>query len=132
MIDINIIRDNPELVRTSMANRQMSAEPVEQILTWDEQRRQLILKVENLKAERNTGSKEVSKLKDQAERQAKIEAMRQLGDQITQIDAELSKIEESLNGVLATIPNIPDPRTPIGKNEDENVVLETIGELPKV
>jgi len=131
MIDINIIRENPELVRTSMVNRQMSAEPVEQILTWDEQRRQLILKVENLKAERNTGSKEVSKLKDQAERQAKIEAMRQLGDQITQIDAELTKIEESLNGVLATIPNIPDPRTPIGKNEDENVVLETIGELPK-
>ena len=131
MIDINIIRETPELVRTSMANRQMSAEPVEQILAWDEQRRQLILKVENLKAERNTGSKEVSKLKDQAERQAKIEAMRQLGDQITQIDAQLSKIEESLNGVLATIPNIPDPRTPIGKNEDENVVLETIGELPK-
>lgn len=131
MIDINLIRENPDVVRTALANRQMSTEPVEQILAFDEQRRQLIQKVEALKAERNIGSKEVSKLKDQAERQAKIEAMRMVGDQITQIDTDLAKIEESLNAVTATIPNIPDPRSPIGKNEDENVVIKTVGKLPK-
>ncbi len=131
MIDINLIRENPDVVRTSMANRQMSAEPVDQILAFDEQRRQLIIKVEALKAERNAGSKEVSKLKDPAERQQRIEAMRQVGDQIAQIDANLAKIEESLTAVLGTIPNIPDPRSPIGKNEDENVVIKTVGELPE-
>ncbi len=127
MIDISLIRDNSDMVRTALANRQMGAEPVEQIQAFDEQRRQLIQKVETLKAERNAVSKEIGKMKDPAERQAKIEAMRLVGDKIATLDAELAKIEENLSAVLAIIPNIPDPRTPIGKNEDENVVLRTIG-----
>ena len=128
MLDINLIRENPEVVRKALADRQMSAEPVDQILTFDEQRRQLIQKVEALKAERNAVSKDIGRMKEPGERQTKIEAMRQVGDQITQLDQELAQIETQLNGVLATIPNIPDPRTPYGKSEDDNVVIKTVGE----
>jgi seryl-tRNA synthetase len=128
MLDINLIRENPEVVRKALADRQMSAEPVDQILAFDEQRRQLIQKVEALKAERNAVSKEIGKMKEPGERQAKIEAMRQVGNQIAQLDQELAKVETQLNDVLAGIPNIPDSRTPYGKTEDDNVVIRTVGE----
>ena len=128
MIDITIVRENPEVVRKTLADRQMDPEPVEKILALDERRRQLIQQVEALKAERNTVSKEIGRMKDPAERQAKIDAMRQVGDQISSLDAELASVETELTNETAAIPNIPDPRTPIGKNEDENVVLRTVGQ----
>ncbi len=69
-------------------------------------------------------------MKDPAERQAKIEAMRQVGDQISALDEKLRQIEIQLEENLSIIPNIPDERTPYGKDEEENVVIRTVGELP--
>jgi seryl-tRNA synthetase len=131
MLDVNLIRDNPELVREALRVRQMEPEPVDQILGLDEQRRTLIQEVENLKAERNLVSKEISRMKDPAERQAKIDAMRQVGEQISELDERLRNLESDLNDLLAMIPNIPDPRTPYGKNEDENVVVRVSEDMPE-
>ncbi len=128
MLDINIIRENPDLVRQAVAARQMEAAPVEQILQLDERRRAIIQDGERLKAERNAVSKEISKMKEPAQRQAKIEAMRAVGDQISQLDEELRRVEEQLTAAVAAIPNLPDPRTPYGKDDSENVVLRTVGE----
>jgi len=61
MLDINIIRETPDVVRTALKNRQMDPSPVDAILRLDEKRRALLLEVEKLKAERNTVSKEISK-----------------------------------------------------------------------
>jgi seryl-tRNA synthetase len=131
MLDINLIRENPDVVRKALADRQMDATPVDQILELDVQRRTLIQEGERLKAERNAVSKEIGRMKDPAERQAKIEAMRQVGDQITQVDEQLRGVEASLNDIVAGIPNLPDPRTPYGKDDSENVVLRTVGQLPE-
>jgi seryl-tRNA synthetase len=131
MLDINLIREQPDLVRQDMVARQMDAAPVDKVLELDEQRRAVIQDVEWLKAERNTASKEISKMSDQSERQAKIEAMRAVGDQINQLDERLREIEEHLTGILAAIPNIPDERTPYGKDENENVVVKGSGALPE-
>jgi seryl-tRNA synthetase len=131
MLDINIIREQPELVRKALANRQDATTPVDQILELDRQRRQTLQEAENLKAQRNTVSKEISKAKDPSERQAKIEAMRQVGERISQLDETLRKIEDELNSGLAGIPNIPDERTPYGKDDSENVVLRGVGEIPE-
>ena len=131
MLDLNLIRENPELVREALRVRQMEAEPVDQILSLDEQRRTLIQEVENLKAERNQVSKEISRMKDPAERQARIDAMRAVGDQISSLDERLRALETDLNDLLATIPNIPDPRTPYGKDEDENVVVRVSEDIPE-
>ena len=130
MIDINLLREQPDIFRLSMRNRQMDPAPVDQILALDEQRRGLIQEVEALKAERNAASKEIGQMKDPAERQVKIETSRLLGDRIAALDEELRQVDDQLNGILATIPNLPDPRTPIGKDEHDHVVLRTVGEIP--
>jgi len=131
MLDINIIREQPELVRKALADRQMDPAPVDEILRLDVQRRATIQEVETLKAERNTASKEIGRTKDPAERQAKIEATRQMGDRISQLDESLRQIEDVLNQTLAGIPNVPDPRTPYGVDDSENPVLRTVGALPE-
>ncbi len=131
MLDINLIREEPDRVRKALQARQMDAAPVDSVLQLDEQRRALIQEVEALKAERNAVSKEIGRIKDAAERQAKIEAMRQVGERITQLDEQLRQTEQELNDLLATLPNLPDPRVPYGKDEGENVVVRVHGDLPE-
>ncbi len=128
MLDINLIREQPDLVRQAMQHRQMDPSPVDSILRLDERRRALLAQVETLKAERNAVSKEIGQMKDAAARQSKIEAMRAVGDQISALDAELAKVEAELRSLTSTLPNIPDERTPIGKDENDNVVIKTVGE----
>jgi len=130
MLDLNFIREHPDQVRMAMRNRQMDEAAVETVLELDRRRRALIAEVEQLKAERNAVSKEIGLMKDAVARQEKIQAMRALGERIDALDAELKGVEEQLQGVLATIPNLPDPRVPIGKDENENVVIRQVGELP--
>jgi seryl-tRNA synthetase len=97
----------------------------------DEKRRSLLTQVEALKAERNAVSKEIGKMKDPAEREKKIAAMREVGDKISALDKEVTDVETDLNNLTAALPNIPDDRTPIGVSEEENVVLRTVGQLPE-
>jgi len=131
MLDLNLIREQPELVRKALRDRQMDASSVDVVLDLDEQRRVLIKQVEVLKAERNTVSREIGRTKDPTDRQAMIESMRIVGDTISQLDDNLRLIETQLNQEMALIPNIPDPRTPYGIDESENVVIKTVGEIPK-
>jgi seryl-tRNA synthetase len=130
MLDLNIIREQPDLVRQVMRNRQLDPAPVDQVLALDEQRRAAIQEVERLKAERNAASKEISRMKDPAERQTRIDAMRLVGDRIAEMDEHLRQVEVQFNASLATIPNLYDSRTPIGKSDEDNVVLRTVGESP--
>ena len=94
MLDINLIREQPDLVRKALRDRQMDPSPVEAILQLDEQRRAILTNVEALKAERNTVSKEIGQMKDAASRQVKIEAMRAVGDQIAALDKQVAEVEE--------------------------------------
>src|SRR5512141_216058 len=107
MLDINLIREQPDLVRADLTNRQMDASPVDAILQLDEQRRLLLTKVESLKAQRNAVSKEIGRMQDAAARQEKIEAMRQVGDQIGALDKEVAEIDARLREQTAAIPNLP-------------------------
>jgi seryl-tRNA synthetase len=75
-------------------------------------------------------SKVIGQLKDEVERQQQIEAMRDVGDRIGQLDTQLRLVEDKLSKVQDGIPNIPDSRTPYGKDENENIVLRTFGEIP--
>ena len=132
MLDINLIREQPEVVRQALRDRQAETEVVDRVLALDVERRRLLTEVEALKAERNTVSREISRLKDPAERQGKIEAMRQVGEQITALDEPLRLVETDLQAAVAVIPNIPDPTTPLGKSEADNVCLQTVGEVPSL
>jgi len=127
MFDINLIREQPDVVRQALINRQGDPGLVDQVLELDVERRALIGQVEALKAERNTVSKEIGKMKDPTERQAKIEKMREVGDQIAALDSRVREVDEKLAAKVSMIPNLPLPTTPIGKDEHENVVLRTMG-----
>ncbi len=130
MLDIHLIRTETERVRQALQARQLDPAPLDEVLRLDAKRRALIQEVEALKAERNAVSKEIAQTRDPALRQKKIEAMRQVGDRIDQLDEQLRQVEAQLNDHLAILPNLPDPRVPYGKDENENVVLRTYGEIP--
>jgi seryl-tRNA synthetase len=131
MLDINLIRETPDVVRKALRDRQMDPSPVDNILALDAKRRTMLAEVEALKAERNTVSKEIGQMKEAAARQAKIEAMRVVGDKISALDKDVAQVEADLTALTAAIPNIPDPRSPVGRDDSENVVLRTVGQLPE-
>jgi len=128
MLDINLIREQPNLVRKALRDRQMDPALVDRILALDEKRRSILTDTETLKAERNAASKEISQIKDAIARQSRIEAMRAVGDKIAALDEQVRQVEAELQAATSVIPNIPDPSTPLGKDEHGNVVLRTIGE----
>jgi seryl-tRNA synthetase len=131
MLDINLIREHPDQVRKSLRDRQMDSDVVDTILELDEKRRASLTVVERLKAERNSASKEIGQLKDGAARQEKIEAMRRVGDEIASLDQQVADLDRQLADATATLPNIPDPRTPLGAGDDDDVLLSTVGEPRK-
>ncbi len=133
MLDINLIRTQPEMVKQAVRDRQNPelVDVIDQALGLDGKRREALREVETLKAQRNTVSKEIGRMKDAAEREAKIIEQRTVNERIAALDAELRQIEADLEAAVSSLPNLPDPRTPIGATEDENVVLRTIGE-PRV
>jgi len=128
MLDINLIREKPDVVRKALKDRQDDPSSVDSVLKLDEKRRTLLAEVEKLKAERNVVSKEISQLKDASARQSKIEAMRVVGDKIAALDKEVTDVDVELTAIVSALPNIPDARTPYGKDDSENVVLRTVGE----
>ena len=128
MLDINLIREEPENVREAMVKRQMDPGVVDQVLSLDIKRRDLITQVETMRADKNVVSKEIGRMKDKESRQAKIDEMRELGDKIDSLDSELSQVDSELSSIMAVLPNIPDPEVPVGMDDKDNIVLRVVGE----
>ncbi len=131
MLDIRLIRENPDIVREALKKRQSDDAVVDTLAKLDEKRREILSEVEELKAERNTVSKEIGRMKDAESRQGKILAMRAVGDKIKSLDDDLRDVDGELTSTMATLPNIPSDATPYGIDESENVVLKTVGEIPE-
>ncbi len=123
MLDINLIRKEPDAVRQMLVARGNDPLSVDEILALDVQRRDILSHSEQLRANRNAVSKAIGRMKDEAEREAKKAEMRQVGDEIGTLEAELNKIETQLLNLTAVLPNTLDARTPIGPDEDHNVIL---------
>ena len=80
MLDIKLIRENPDIVREALHKRHMETDVVDEVIALDEKRRAIIQDVESKKAERNVASKEIGKMKDKEAREVKILATRELGE----------------------------------------------------
>jgi seryl-tRNA synthetase len=130
MLDIRLFREEPDRIRRALERRHQDPEPVDRVIALDEERRDLLQEVESLRAARNEGSQEIGRIKDPEERQEKIAAMREVGDQIDQLDERLEAVEQQLDQLLATFPNLPDQRVPKGKDESENELIRHVGEKP--
>ncbi|CAN5148327.1 serine--tRNA ligase [soil metagenome] len=126
MLDLNLIRDKTDFVKSEIAKLNETA-PIDEIIELDRQRRTLLSETETLKAERNAGSKETGKKQAGTERDSHIARMRELGDRISTIDAEVTEVDRALRHNLLLVPNLPEPGVPIGKDDSENVVTETWG-----
>ena len=131
MISIELIRENPDVVRNGMKKRGQDPAPVDAVFELDVRRRELIQEVETLKAKRNVASKEIGQTKDKDERQAKIEAMREVGDQIKSLEDELSKVDAEYLANISIIPNVPMDVVPEGFSDDDNIVEREEGPVPE-
>jgi seryl-tRNA synthetase len=127
MLSLQLIRENPDVVREAVAHRYLTA-PIDDILRLDGERRRILLEMESLKAERNQAGKLIGATKDAAERQRLIDGMRGVSERIDALEKEFRQTEERLNSLLLEVPNIPRPDVPLGEGEDDNVVIRQWGE----
>ncbi|MBC1677965.1 serine--tRNA ligase [Listeria welshimeri] len=130
MLDVKLLRNNFEEVKQKLQNRGEDLGEFEKFGELDKRRRTLIVETEALKSQRNEVSQEIAKLKrEKQDADAKIEEMRFVGDRIKTLDIELREIDEKLDMILMSIPNIPHESTPVGESEDDNVEIRKWGEV---
>ncbi|WP_312682234.1 serine--tRNA ligase [Lactococcus taiwanensis] len=131
MLDIKKIRADFDGVAAKLATRGVEKEKLEKLHDLDIKRRELIVKSEALKAERNSVSDEISQVKRaKGDASAQIAAMQKVSAEIKAIDAELADIEENLNEIIIMLPNLPHESTPIGADEEDNVEVRRVGQTP--
>ena len=132
VLDIKLIRDQPDFVRQRLATRGGGDEAhIDELLRLDEQRRKLLAEVETLKAQRNRASKEIGALmgrKKTAEAEAKKAEMRALGDRIGALDKQAAESEAARDQLMLQLPNLPHESVTIGKTAEDNPVVRVHGE----
>jgi seryl-tRNA synthetase len=127
MLDIRLVREEPDKVRQALRNRNDDDAVVDEVLRLDERRRAILVEKEQLQARRNELSKQVPKAAPD-ERAALIEESKSIGPRITELDRDTGDVENGLRQVLLGIPNMPHESVPVGMDEEDNVVARTWGE----
>jgi seryl-tRNA synthetase len=132
MLDIKVLRADFETVKNLLQHRGEDLTDLGKFEELDTRRRDLIVQTEQLKSKRNEVSGQVAALKrDKQDAEHLILEMREVGDRIKEIDEELRVVEETLEMLLMSIPNIPHESVPIGETEDDNVEARKWGEIRK-
>jgi len=127
VLDLRLIREQPEMVARALAIKG-GAELVKQVVALDASRRELIRKADDLKADRNRASEAIGQAKKRGEdASAEMARMRDVGDRIKTLDAELKQIDEQLDALAAQLPNLPHESVPPGRGEDDNVEVRRWG-----
>jgi seryl-tRNA synthetase len=121
MLDLKFIRDNTDIVNKALKDRRDSA-PVDEILQLDAERRQKILELESLRHTRKETARE---------RKADKEEARDLRVMIRDLEEEVKELDSQLQELLLQVPNVPHPSVPVGKSDEDNVVVRTWGEPRK-
>ncbi|MBU0519280.1 serine--tRNA ligase [bacterium] len=131
MLDLKVIRDNPDLVRQAVKHKKESVD-IDKILALDEKRRAILVDVETLKARRNKVSKEIGQvLKSGGSADVLKQEMKEVGDKIQNYDVELKSVDEELEKLLQWVPNIPHDSVPIGDNAEFNRFYHSWGDPPQ-
>ncbi|MEG1500463.1 MAG: serine--tRNA ligase [Clostridiales bacterium] len=131
MLDAKFVRANPDLIIGALAKRGGKIS-LDGFMALDEERRNILAQVEDMKARRNADSKEVGRLKKSGENADQLMAeVRQLGNEIDRLDTRLKDVEEELRGQLLNIPNIPHASVPCGVDESDNLEIHRYA-TPKV
>ncbi len=133
MLDIKLIRENPELVKENIRKKFQDGKLVlvDKVLELDRRNRAIKTEVEQLRAKRNAASKQIGALMGQGKRDEAEAVKKEValdGDRITELTAEQGKVDEEILNAMMVIPNIIDASVPIGKDDSENVEIERFGE----
>lgn len=131
MLDIRAIRSNPEEIIRKLSRRGQEFR-ISEVLKLDEQRRQVIYEVEELKGRKNKVSEEVAKLKKaKQDAGAMVLEMREVSEKIKEMDERVRALDEEITGILLTIPNTPYDGIPDGSSDADNVEIRKYGEPTK-
>lgn len=125
MIDLKLLRTDPERVREAVRRRGVEVD-LDALIALDERHRELLVEVERLRAEQNRASKEIASASGQ-EREAAIAQMRKLSERLSGLEDDLGRFRSDLEERLAWVPNLVHPDVPDGTNEEDNVELRRIG-----
>jgi seryl-tRNA synthetase len=129
MLDIKLIREDPEPFRQALARRGL-AERVDDLLAADERRRELTQRVEALRAEQNRASKAIGRASGD-EKQALIGEVAKVSAELKELEPELAEAETALTLVLASTPNLPHPSAPDGFTDEDAVEVRRLGDPPR-
>ena len=135
MLELRFIRENLDLVKEKTVRRGMTTEKLDEFATIDQQRLNLLGEVEQLKARRNSVSREIAELKkggasDQSTAEPLISEMREVSNRIKIMDTELSEIQAGLQEIVMAIPNLCHDSVPVGQDDSDNIQVRTWGEKP--
>jgi seryl-tRNA synthetase len=133
MLDIYFVRTNFELVRRKLEQRGFPLDPLDRFNEFDERRRALIRERDELNATRNRESQEIGKLMKAGQRdevESRRTAVRELGDRIAGVEAELKAVETDLNNLLLAVPNVSHDTVPVGRDESANEEIRRWGTPP--
>ena len=129
MLDINLIRSNPEYVKEALKKREYDVDFTE-MLAWDARRKELLMENENLKAERNRMNKEIPMLKKQGKDVSEVlNTLKTMADRVKEMDEEQGALEEKINKFMLALPNLPADDVQAGGKEN-NQVVKVFGEKP--
>lgn len=126
MLDVRLIRERSDFVKSELAKVGFDAAAIDALLASDVRRRGLIQDVESLRAKRAEVSRTIGK-QDPAARQQLIADMRAVGDRIASLEQELAAAEADFERLMLEVPNLPDPSVPVGRDERDNTVLRSEG-----
>jgi seryl-tRNA synthetase len=131
MLDIKLIRENPDEIKKKLNLRGDFGKLVDSIGELDKKRREIIGEVERLKNLRNTVSAEIAKMKKEGkDASQKIAEMKTTSDDIKSLDEVLTSVEKEIQTILWDIPNLPHDAAPIGKTPEDNIEIKRWGEKP--
>ena len=131
MLDIKLIRQEPDKVKAALARRK-EEDKIDELLSLDQRRRDVLYEAEQMKNKQNAVSKEIPKIKKEGGDVAPIFAeMKELSEKIKGHDAELRELDEAIHALMLRIPNIPNPTVPDGDTDEDNVEIRRFGEPTK-
>ncbi len=131
MLDLKLIRSEPERIKAALARRGADGQ-IDELLELDEQRRRLLPRIESARSERKRESGKIGALRKAGEDAAdQMEAVRLLKLRLEEMEGELGTIEARLDEVAATLPNLPDPESPDGFTDEDAALVRQVGEIPE-
>ena len=129
VLDSKLLKQNPEVIIDMLKKRKIEF-PINDLISLDKRRREIIVEMQHVKHKKNTLSHSIaSKKKEKANSSLEISEMKDIGNRISSLEKEKSMVESQFNLLMRSLPNIIDQSVPIGNNENDNVILQHHGTI---